>query len=45
MGRSNVPDDLAIENKLVGRAIRSAQAQVESRNAEIRKNVSSTTTS
>ncbi|PZF58487.1 preprotein translocase subunit SecA [Curtobacterium sp. MCBD17_034] len=39
MGRSNVPDDLAIENKLVGRAIRSAQAQVEARNAEIRKNV------
>ncbi|KQO62137.1 preprotein translocase subunit SecA [Curtobacterium sp. Leaf261] len=39
MGRSNVPDDLAIENKLVGRAIRSAQSQVESRNAEIRKNV------
>jgi len=39
MGRSNVPDDLAIENKLVGRAIRSAQSQVEARNAEIRKNV------
>jgi preprotein translocase subunit SecA len=39
MGRGNVPDDLAIENKLVGRAIRSAQAQVEGRNAEIRKNV------
>jgi preprotein translocase subunit SecA len=39
MGRSNVPDDLAIESKVVSRAIRSAQAQVESRNAEIRKNV------
>jgi preprotein translocase subunit SecA len=39
MGRGNVPDDLAIENKIVGRAIRSAQSQVESRNAEIRKNV------
>ncbi|MBY0175908.1 MULTISPECIES: preprotein translocase subunit SecA [Curtobacterium] len=39
MGRGNVPDDLAIENKLVGRAIRSAQSQVEGRNAEIRKNV------
>ncbi|WIE74595.1 preprotein translocase subunit SecA [Curtobacterium sp. MCSS17_007] len=39
MGRSNVPDDMAIENKLVSRAIRSAQAQVEGRNAEIRKNV------
>ncbi len=39
MGRSGVPDDLAIESKVVSRAIRSAQAQVESRNAEIRKNV------
>ncbi|WP_437582360.1 preprotein translocase subunit SecA [Paramicrobacterium sp. CJ85] len=33
------PDDVAIEAKIVTRAIRSAQAQVESRNAEIRKNV------
>ena len=39
MGRSNVPDDLAIESKIVSRAIRSAQSQVEGRNAEIRKNV------
>ncbi|MGV8913454.1 MAG: preprotein translocase subunit SecA [Rhodoglobus sp.] len=39
MGRSTVPDDLAIESKVVSRAIRSAQSQVESRNAEIRKNV------
>lgn len=39
MSRSSVPDDLAIESKVVSRAIRSAQAQVESRNAEIRKNV------
>ena len=39
MGRSNVPDDLAIESKVVSRAIRSAQGQVEARNAEIRKNV------
>src|SRR5690606_5033014 len=39
MGRGNVPDDLAIESKFVSRAIRSAQAQVEARNAEIRKNV------
>ncbi len=39
MGRSNMPDDLAIESKIVSRAIRSAQSQVESRNAEIRKNV------
>ena len=37
MGRS--PDDLAIESKTVSRAIRSAQSQVEARNAEIRKNV------
>ena len=39
MGRSNVPDDLAIESRVVSRAIRSAQSQVEARNAEIRKNV------
>jgi preprotein translocase subunit SecA len=39
MGRSNMPDDLAIESKVVSRAIRSAQSQVEARNAEIRKNV------
>ncbi|NQX04106.1 preprotein translocase subunit SecA [Rathayibacter sp. VKM Ac-2856] len=39
MGRGNVPDDMAIESKVVSRAIRSAQSQVEARNAEIRKNV------
>ncbi|WBU37816.1 preprotein translocase subunit SecA [Homoserinibacter sp. YIM 151385] len=39
MGRGNVPDDMAIEAKVVSRAIRSAQGQVEARNAEIRKNV------
>jgi preprotein translocase subunit SecA len=39
MGRSGVPDDIAIESKVVSRAIRSAQSQVEGRNAEIRKNV------
>ena len=39
MGRSNIPDDTAIESKIVSRAIRSAQSQVEARNAEIRKNV------
>ncbi|MFC4245244.1 preprotein translocase subunit SecA [Gryllotalpicola reticulitermitis] len=39
MGRASTPDDLAIESKLVSRAIRSAQSQVEARNAEIRKNV------
>jgi len=33
------PDDTAIESKMVSRAIRSAQSQVEARNAEIRKNV------
>jgi preprotein translocase subunit SecA len=32
-------DDMAIESKLVSRAIQSAQSQVEARNAEIRKNV------
>ncbi|TQL48590.1 protein translocase subunit secA [Homoserinimonas aerilata] len=39
MGRGSVPDDIAIESKVVSRAIRSAQSQVEARNAEIRKNV------
>jgi preprotein translocase subunit SecA len=34
-----VPDDVAIESKVVSRAIRSAQSQVEARNAEIRRNV------
>ena len=38
-GPQRVPDDLAIESKIVSRAIRSAQWQVEARNAEIRKNV------
>jgi preprotein translocase subunit SecA len=39
MTRSNIPDDTAIESAIVSRAIRSAQSQVEARNAEIRKNV------
>jgi preprotein translocase subunit SecA len=39
MGRGSVPEDLAIESRVVSRAIRSAQSQVEARNAEIRKNV------
>lgn len=39
MNRSGVPDEMAIESKVVSRAIASAQAQVEGRNAEIRKNV------
>ncbi len=37
--RGEVPDDVAIEHKMVTRAIASAQGQVEGRNSEIRKNV------
>tara|TARA_R110002167_G_scaffold31624_1_gene103773 strand:- start:1889 stop:4708 length:2820 start_codon:yes stop_codon:yes gene_type:complete len=36
---ARAPKGTAIESKTVSRAIRSAQSQVESRNAEIRKNV------
>ena len=39
MNRGGVPDDTAIESKMVSRAIASAQSQVEARNAEQRKNV------
>ncbi|WP_082775017.1 preprotein translocase subunit SecA [Pseudoclavibacter helvolus] len=39
MAGDGTPDDLALESRIVSRAIRSAQSQVESRNAEIRKNV------
>ena len=39
MTRTNLPDDTAIESSIVSRAIRSAQTQVEGRNAEVRKNV------
>ena len=39
MNRPGIPDDVAIESKLVSRAIASAQSQVEGRNAEIRKDV------
>uniref|UniRef100_UPI00398A2479 preprotein translocase subunit SecA n=1 Tax=Conyzicola sp. TaxID=1969404 RepID=UPI00398A2479 len=39
MGRGGLDDDVAIESKIVSRAIQSAQSQVEGRNAEIRKNV------
>ena len=39
MNRPGIPDDLAIESKMVSRSIMSAQNQVEARNAEIRKNV------
>jgi len=37
--RFNIPDDVPIEAKMVSNAIRSAQAQVEAQNFEIRKNV------
>ncbi|WP_169581638.1 preprotein translocase subunit SecA [Microbacterium thalassium] len=39
LARTNFPDDVAIESGMVTRAIKSAQSQVEARNAEIRKNV------
>ncbi|GAA4862236.1 preprotein translocase subunit SecA [Saccharopolyspora cebuensis] len=39
MVRLKVPDDVPIEHKMVTRAIRSAQTQVEQQNMEIRKNV------
>jgi preprotein translocase subunit SecA len=40
MARSGTDEeDLAIESRVVSRAIQSAQSQVEARNAEIRKNV------
>jgi preprotein translocase subunit SecA len=39
MDRLNIPADVPVENKVVGRAIRSAQSQVESQNFEIRKDV------
>jgi preprotein translocase subunit SecA len=39
MTRLNIPDDEPIESKMVSRAIRSAQTQVEQQNFEIRKNV------
>ncbi|MFC9064747.1 preprotein translocase subunit SecA [Streptomyces harbinensis] len=39
MAMANVPDDVPIENKMVTRAIASAQGQVEQQNFEIRKNV------
>jgi preprotein translocase subunit SecA len=37
--RFNIPDDVPIEAKMVTNAIRSAQAQVEAQNFEIRKDV------
>lgn len=39
MTRAGFPDDLPLESKIVTRGIQSAQAQVEARNFEIRKNV------
>ncbi|WP_131745694.1 preprotein translocase subunit SecA [Frankia sp. Cppng1_Ct_nod] len=39
MDRLNIPEDVPIESKIVTRAIRSAQTQVEGQNFEIRKNV------
>jgi preprotein translocase subunit SecA len=40
MARTSADDeDIAIESRVVSRAIQSAQSQVEARNAEIRKNV------
>ena len=39
MDRMSIPDDQPIESKMVSRAIRSAQTQVEQQNFEIRKNV------
>ncbi|MCL2090543.1 MAG: preprotein translocase subunit SecA [Micrococcales bacterium] len=39
MARTGFPEDLPLESKMVTRGIQSAQAQVESRNFEIRKNV------
>ena len=39
LSRANFPDDVAIDSSMVSRAIRSAQTQVEARNAETRRNV------
>jgi preprotein translocase subunit SecA len=39
MTRLNIPDDEPIESKMVSRAIKSAQTQVEQQNFEIRKTV------
>ncbi|MFC7402033.1 preprotein translocase subunit SecA [Citricoccus sp. GCM10030269] len=39
MNSASVPDDMALESKMVSGAIQNAQQQVESRNTEQRKNV------
>ncbi|GIG55406.1 protein translocase subunit SecA [Demequina activiva] len=39
MNSGALPDDMPIESKVLTRGVRSAQAQLEGRNAEIRKNI------
>ncbi|MET0700208.1 MAG: preprotein translocase subunit SecA [Mycobacterium sp.] len=39
LNRLNLPDDVPIEAKMVTRAIKSAQTQVEQQNFEVRKNI------
>ncbi|WP_309067765.1 preprotein translocase subunit SecA [Microbacterium sp.] len=39
LARTDLPDDVAIESRLVSNLIKNAQAAIESRNAEARKNV------
>ena len=39
MASDSIPDDMAIESRVVSNSIKQAQTHVESRNAEIRKNV------
>jgi preprotein translocase subunit SecA len=39
MNSSAIPDDMPIESKTLTRGVRSAQAQIEGRNYEIRKNI------
>ncbi len=39
MNSGAIPDDVPIESKVLTRGVRSAQSQIEGRNAEIRKNV------
>jgi preprotein translocase subunit SecA len=39
MERLNIPDDMPIESKMVSKQIKGAQTQIESQNAEARKNI------
>ena len=39
MTRMNIPEDMPIEHRMVSKAIKSAQTQVEQQNFEVRKNV------